>query len=132
MRFSGTIVFIFTSTSKAHPIRRRALAPILFFCLVFLFPDTFLNTNTFQKIFSNIFSLRILSFYPKYCFLQNWQRIYNGGMDFYLFGSSRNTSLNFFQLSSGYSFNVVAMPPIRVRLIKRTFQSRNPIFNFLN
>lgn len=135
MRFSGTIVLIFTSTIKAHPIRRRALAPILFFCLVFLFPATFLNTNTFQNFFPNIFSLRILSFYPKYCFLQNWQRIYNGGMDLYLFGSSRNTSLNFFQLSSGYSFNVVAMhSPYTCSIDKEDVskQESRPIFNFLN
>lgn len=128
-------MLIFTSTSKAHPIRRRALAPILFFCLVFLFPDTFLNTNTFQKFFSNIFSLRILSFYPKYCFLQNWQRIYNGGLYFVLFGSSRNTSLNFFNYHPGTVLMLLlCTAPYTCSIDKEDVskQESRPIFNFLN
>lgn len=135
MRFSGTIVLIFTSTLKAHPIRRRALAPILFFCLVFLFPATFLNTNTFQKFFSNIFSLRILSFYPKYCFLQNWQRILMVELIFIYLEVLGTLYSIFFNYHPGTVLMLLlCTAPYTCSIDKEDVskQESRPIFNFLN
>lgn len=135
MRFSGTIVLIFTSTLKAHPIRRRALAPILFFCLVFLFPATFLNTNTFQNFFPTFslcessLSIRNTVFYKtgNEFIMVEWIFIYLevlGTLHSIFFNYHPGTVLMLLLCTAPYTCSIDKEDVSK--------QESRPIFNFLN